>query len=76
MDIEPIHPTRSGEVAEPFEGWTHQGGATVALVQERVGGREGEAVSGHLRLQGRDLAGDGMGGSLLLGGDPCVDGRL
>ena len=74
VDVEPVQPAGGGPVPQPLQRGPDQGGAAVALVEVLVLGQQQQAVRGGLGAHGDDLAGDGVRGDLLLGGDPRVQG--
>jgi hypothetical protein len=76
MDIEAIQAARRGQIAQLLEPGPHQRRPAVALIHEVQLRREGQAVGGDPRLQGSDLARDGLGRRLLLGRDAGVDRGL
>jgi hypothetical protein len=76
MDVEALDRAGGGRVAQAFESGANERGPAVALVDEGQVVHERQAVGGDLFAQGGQLARNGVGAGLLLGGDPRVDGSL
>ena len=74
MDVDEIDCRQRHEVAQTLQGWTDQAGATVAVVDEPQIIPNAVAVLCHSCGQLSQLAVNGVMLSLLIGGDPGVEG--
>jgi hypothetical protein len=75
VDIDPVQPASRSKVAQLLERRACQGGAAIAVIDETLSRRKDQPIRRDPRLQGCDLAGNGVLASLLLGGDPGIDGN-
>src|SRR5690349_1115012 len=67
VDVDTIERSGGGRVAQPFEGRADERGPAEALVEEAMLGRDAQPLLREARLQGGELAGDGLVGRLLVG---------
>src|SRR4051812_20667991 len=67
VDVDAIERARGGRVAQALEGRADERGPAVALVEEAMLGRDAQPLLREARLQGGELAGDGLVGRLLVG---------
>jgi hypothetical protein len=67
MHIEPIDPARRGDIAQPLQCWPNQCGATIPIIKKLERVRHDEPIRGDPRVQGRNLARNGLGVHLVLG---------
>ena len=75
VHVEDVDACHGDQVAQALQGGAGQAGAAVAVVDEQHVVVDGVAVPGDARLQLAQLAVDGVPLSLLVGGDPGVDGH-
>ena len=75
VDVEGVDARQGDQVAQALQGGADQAGAAVAVVDEQPVVGDGVAVPGGARRQLAQLAVDGVPLSLLVGGDPGVDGH-
>src|SRR5947209_9576182 len=76
MYVEPIEVAGRSQITQPLQGWTNQGGAAIAIVDELAVRGEGQTVRGNARAEGGMLTGNGVIVGLLLRGDPGINGSL
>jgi hypothetical protein len=72
MHVDPVHPTAGDEIPQPLQSGPDQRRATVPVIEELVVGGQAVPISGDPVAHRRDLAGNRVGGRLLLRGDPRV----
>ena len=76
VDVEGVDGGQGDQVAQVLQGGADQAGAAVAVVDEQPVVMDDVAIPGDTRRQLAELAVDGVALSLLVGGDPGVDGHL
>ena len=75
VDVDDIHRRQGHKVTQPLQGRSDQTGAAVAVVDEQPVVGDEVTVPGGACRQLTQLAVDGVPLSLLVGGDPGVDGH-
>src|SRR4051794_791287 len=76
VDVDTIERARGGRVAQALEGRADERGPAVALVDEAVLGRDAQPIPRQARVEGGELARDGLVGRLLVGRYAGVDGGV
>src|SRR4051794_28718812 len=76
VDVDAIERAGGGRVAQALEGRADERGPAVALVDEAMLGRDAQPLPRQARLEGGELARDGLVGRLLVGRDAGVDGGV
>src|SRR3954452_16760881 len=76
VDVDTIERAGGGRVAQALEGRADERGPAVALVDEAVLGRDAQPIPRQARVEGGELARDGLVGRLLVGRYAGVDGGV